>query len=81
MADEPTEVIKEETARQSVILIFSVAGAVLTVAAMKMLNDPDGWKTVKMATARGIESLAQRQAERWANLADRASRWYDREKL
>lgn len=81
VADEPTEVIKEETARQAVILLFSVAGAVATVAAMRALNSPDSWKTTKMATARALESFAQKQAQYWANLADRASRWYERERL
>lgn len=84
MADEPTkttDVVREETARQAVILLFSVAGAVITVAAMRSVSNPDGWKTTKMATARAVESYAMRQAAWWAGLADRASRWYERERL
>lgn len=54
-SQEPTvtNVVKQETARQTVAFIFSVLGTVTAVYVMKKLQEPDGIRTLKMRFALG----------------------------
>jgi len=71
------ETVKTETARQVVILVFTVA----TAALLGALADPGMYKTVKMKAAIKIRDGANRQAFHLLNLADKAQEWYERERI
>ena len=81
MDEEVKETAKRETARQAVILIFSVVGSVAMVYLARKTSDPDLFRTVKMAGALKVKRVAQRQVDWWQDVADRAATVYQRERL
>lgn len=80
MTESVTGVAKEEITRQTVILIFSIAGVAATVWAMQGLSDPDTFRTVRMGTLLWAKRLFRRQADRLQEWADKAATAYNREK-
>ena len=72
------KVVTEETAKQTVALIF---GLIFIVAAAGVASSVDDWKTVKMGTALSVKRLCQKEADRWQKWADDAATWYNNEKL
>ena len=77
---ETSEVAKQETVRQAIILVFSVAGALVTIWVMEELAKPDMMRTLKMASALWAKRFCQEQADRFQGLADKAATAYNREK-
>jgi len=77
MGNEIADVVKKESARQTVILVFTLVGIVATAA---VLNSHDEWRTIKMATALGAKRICQHEADRWQTWADHAATRYNREK-
>lgn len=81
MVDESAlEVAKKETARQAVILAFSVMGTISIILVSKYLREPDSMRVIKMGSALALKRLAQRQAEWWENIAEQAATIYNRER-
>lgn len=77
---ETGEVAKQEATRQAVILIFSIASVAATVWIMQSLSDPDVFRTVRMGVALWIKRAAQKEADRFQTLADKAATAYNRDK-
>lgn len=80
MGETVTGVAKEEITRQTVILIFSIAGVAATVWVMQGLGNPDTFRTLKMAGSLWLKRQCQREADRWQRWADDAGSAYNREK-
>lgn len=75
------DVARTETTRQLIILVFSVAGAVASVAAVRHFSDPDLGRYYKMLFALRVKRFADRQSDFWDRLAIRAATLYNAEKL
>lgn len=75
------DVAKRETVRQAVILVFSLAGAIGTLYVVQRFSEPDAFRTVKMELALKVKRMAQKRADWWQNLADKAASTYNREKM
>lgn len=75
------EVLKDESTRQAVILVFGVVGAVVTVYAIRYAQDESLQRETKMRTALKVKRYAQKRADYWQKLADEAATEYNREKL
>lgn len=80
MSDDVVDIAKEETVRQTVILGFSLVGTVIMVYLMRKANDPDVFRTAKMASALRLKRIAQRQAVWWEDLAEKAATVYQKER-
>lgn len=81
MNDESAlDVAKRETARQAVILVFSIMGTIFIILVSKHLRDPDSVRIIKMRSALTLKRVAQRQAEWWENLAEQAATIYNSER-
>lgn len=74
---EPDHTVSREVKRQTVILIFSALGAVITVYVMRHMSDPDIGRTLKMKAALEAMNLADKQVKWWQRVADRAAAIYD----
>ena len=73
----PGDSAKDEAARQAVILLFSVAGVLLMVAAQRAAGNPDFYRGLRMRWAKAVErTLARVAARSWAG-AEQARRWYE----
>lgn len=77
---EQDDIIRREIQRQTVELVFSIAGALATVYVMRRFNDPDFGRTAKMWAALKVRQLAEKQVHWWQDIADRATFVYDQEK-
>lgn len=80
MTEPDDSVVRREIARQTVAMVFSVAGALITVYVMRRFNDPDFGRTAKMWAALQVKELAEKRVHWWQNVADRAAFFYDQEK-
>jgi len=76
-----SEVVKEETAKQTVILIFSIIGVIVAGIMIREIDKPDQYKTFKMASALKLKRMARRQQEWWERVGDKAATVYNNEKL
>ncbi len=74
------ETAKEETTRQTIILAFSVAGAVALVFVARTLDNPDFGRSMKMGGALALKRFAAGQVDWWQSIADKAGTVYNREK-
>jgi len=76
---EPTvpEVIKVETTRQVIVLVFGI----VTIVLMRKFSDPDTIKLFKMRSALTIKRWADIQADRFTRLAGHMATIYNGEKL
>jgi hypothetical protein len=72
--------IRDEAQRQAVILLFSAAGAVVTILIVYHFSNPDALKTLKMSALLRVKRFAQKQVDRWQELADKTATLYNREK-
>lgn len=72
------EVLQEETTRQTVILIFGIAGAIATVTISRMAMEPDQWRTVKMAVAKTVYRHCRKGALTLMDIAAKADEIYER---
>lgn len=72
-----SDVVKEESARQTVVLVFTLVGLVATTAVLASVSD---WRTMKMASALVAKRVCQHEAERWQRWADNAATLYNKEK-
>lgn len=77
---EPDPIVRREVKRQTVVLLFSVAGALITVYVMRRFNEPDFGRTLKMSAALKVKRFAASQVDWWQGVADRASTIYNQEK-
>jgi hypothetical protein len=75
------DVAKVETTRQTIILVFSIAGTVATVYLVRKLQDPDVMSLYRMWTALTVKRWAERQARRFDRLALHMANVYNGEKL
>lgn len=78
---EVTNIVKEETAKQAVILAFSIIAVAATAWVMQELSDPDVFKTVRMKLALEAKHYFQDRADRFQKMADDAATAYNKEKL
>lgn len=74
------DVAKKETTRQTVILVFSLAGTVAMVWIMRAASNPDLVRTLKMGVALRVKRVARQQELWWRDLGDRAGSMYNRER-
>lgn len=76
---DPIESAQAEAARQAVVLVFSVAGVLLAVAAQRASSDPDFYRSQRMAFAKRAErALATLAARSW-RAAEKARLAYEEE--
>lgn len=76
-----TDVLKTETTRQTVILLFSIAGAIATVAIARRFSDPDIGRYYRMYLALWVKRHADKRVTFWQNIADHAATTYNAEKM
>ena len=72
---------KEETTRQTIILVFSVLGTAGMLYVLRKFDRPDAGRTIKMAGALKVKRFANKQVDFWQNIADKAATTYQRERL
>jgi hypothetical protein len=70
---------REETTRQAIILVFSIAGVLLMIAAQRAAADPDFYRSLRMRTAKQVERAAARMAAWSWGRAEAARMAYERE--
>lgn len=70
----------EETKRQTVILVFSTIGTLVTVYLIYEFSKPDAFKTLKMKMALQLKRFSQSQVDWWQRQADNAATMYNRER-
>jgi hypothetical protein len=80
--DDPTgdisQVLKEESARQLVILMFSVGTTFLAYYCLNLAMRPAEAQRWKMRAALWVKRTAQWQSDVWQKLADDAATRYQR---
>jgi hypothetical protein len=74
------DIAKKETTRQTVILIFSLVGTVGAVYVLKLATDPSERQAWKMRAALAVKRYAQKRADWWQNVADKAATAYHMER-
>lgn len=74
------ETAKEETTRQTIILVFSVIGAAASLYVMRKFDQPEAGRIAKMASALAVKRFANKRANWWQDVADKAATIYNREK-
>jgi hypothetical protein len=75
--ENPADIAANEAARQAVILVFSIAGILVMVAAQRAAADPDFYRGLRMRAAKTAERVSARLAA-WAwRRAERARRAYE----
>lgn len=75
------DIVKNESTRQAVILVFSVAGAIATVAAMRGMQNPDLMSYYRMWWALKTKRFADRQVDFWGGVSAQAANRYNSEKM
>lgn len=74
------ETAKEETTRQTIILVFSVAGAAASLYILRKFDQPNAGRIAKMTAALAVKRFANKRANWWQDIADKAATMYNREK-
>lgn len=74
------ETAKEETTRQTIILVFSVVGAAASIYVMRKFDQPESGRFIKMTSALAVKRFANRCANWWQDVADKAATVYNRER-
>lgn len=59
-------------------IISAVLGVATVYITLRVIIGPDGTRTVNMRIAKSVEEFAQRQAEGWAHIADKAAKFYNK---
>lgn len=77
---EVTQVVKEESARQTVILVFSAVGIVVSIVILQAVGNADNVRTFKMGSALFVKRICQKGADKLQDWADTAATAYNREK-
>lgn len=72
---------KDEAIRQTVILVFSIVGAVALAFVVRALDEPDFLRTAKMRAALAGKKACNTTALHLLNLADKAEGLYEQERL
>jgi hypothetical protein len=80
MAEESEDTVKDETMRQLVILVFSLAGTALTMFIFKASTDSTFLPRWRMKTYNKLQRYAEKQTAYWWDKALSARDAYDREK-
>jgi hypothetical protein len=78
MTDDEDTVTVEEIKRQTVVLVFSVLGAVALVTIGALEHDATSRARVVMRTALTVKRVAQWNADVWGSLALKAGTVYNR---
>jgi len=73
-------IIAEETSRQTVILIFTLVGTVLVIYVAAKLGEPDSFRRLKISSALAVKRYAQKQVDKWQEIADKAATIYNNER-
>lgn len=76
MTDE--SIVVEETKRQTVILLYSAVGTLVTMWIITNMTTPDAWDTAKMKISLALKKFAMKRADFWLGVTDRADRFYER---
>jgi hypothetical protein len=71
---------RDEAKRQTIILIFTLAGTVGTLYLVAYFSDPDALRSLRMRLALRAKRLAQWQVDKWQSIADQAATIYNRER-
>lgn len=82
-AEEPNtlgDVVREESARQMVILIFSVTGTVVAYYCLNLVMRPAEMQRWRMKVALQVKRAAQWQVDTWQKIADAAATRYQKER-
>lgn len=79
-ADETSSVVKDETARQVVVLLFGVASVLLYVWAQRWAADPDVVKTSRMQAMKKTERAYARAAAWCWRRAEQSRLAYERDR-
>jgi hypothetical protein len=80
MTGDIATVAEEEITRQTVILVFSAVGVLITVWIMEGVTKPDTYRTLRMGMSLWAKRFCQKEADRWQLWADNAASAYNREK-
>jgi len=72
--------VRDEAARQAVILIFGVASVLLMICAQRAAADPDFLRAQRMRAARALERMLATLAALAWNSAERARLRYEEER-
>jgi len=72
MSENEDGTARQEIVKQTVILVFSLAGTVGTIFLMRYLNNPDFLRENKMRLALAGQQFCSRQAHWW----DAKSKWF-----
>jgi hypothetical protein len=75
-----SDVLKNESVRQAVILAFSVAGSVAMVWVMRSVSGPDSLRSLKMKGALAAKKFADSRVEWWQARAHHFATVYNRER-
>lgn len=78
MIEDEDSVAVSEAKRQTVILVFSVAGAVILMYLSAMQHDVPARQRAIMRAALGVKRVAQWNAQAWEGLAMKAATVYNR---
>jgi type IV secretory pathway TraG/TraD family ATPase VirD4 len=80
MEQESEDTVKDETMRQLVVLVFSLAGTALTMLIFKAATDSTFIPRWRMRTYNKMQRYAEKQTAYWWDKALSARDAYDREK-
>ncbi len=75
-----SEIVKEESTRQTIILAFSLAGTIGMFYLARHMDEPEFGRELKMKTALYVKRFANNRADFWGHVAAKAATVYNREK-
>jgi hypothetical protein len=79
-ATNQNETVSDVATKETVLLLFSLVGAVAGVWVVRWASQPDMTRSLKMRYALQVKRYAQRMGEFWYNVAGKAATVYNREK-
>ena len=75
-----SEIAKEETTRQAIIVTFTVLGTVGIAYFMRKVDEPNIEQHTKMIVALAVKRFANKNVDFWQRVADKAATVYNRER-
>lgn len=76
--DTTGKIVRDESAKQAVILVFSLAGTIATIIIVRYLHDESRLHLAKMQLALWVKRYAQHKSEQWQAIADKAATEFNR---
>jgi hypothetical protein len=74
----PGDIVKEETAKQTVILVFTVVGTIIGAYATYLTLDRTAARAARMRATLVVKRVAQAVADKVQSVADAAATEYNR---